>query len=78
MINGLSWWLRGKESACNAADAGDVGWIPGPERSPGGGSSNTLQFLPGKSHGERSLVGHGPQGHKELDEAEWVHVHTDV
>ena len=22
-------------------------------------------FLPGKSHGERSLVGYSPQGHKE-------------
>ena len=22
---GLSWWLSGKESACNAGDAGDIG-----------------------------------------------------
>ena len=30
-------------------------------------------FLPGESHGQRSLVGHSPQGHKELDttEATW-------
>ena len=26
----------GKESACNAGDTGDVGWIPGSGRSPGG------------------------------------------
>ena len=24
-------------------------------------------FLPGESHGQRSLVGYGPWGHKELD-----------
>ena len=33
----LPWWLRGKESACNAGNAGDPGWIPGSGRSPGGG-----------------------------------------
>ena len=27
----------------------------------------TLVFLPGKSHGQRSLVGYSPQGHKESD-----------
>ena len=26
-----------------------------------------LVFLPGESHGQRSLAGYGPQGHKELD-----------
>ena len=27
-------------------------------------------FLPGKSHGQRSLVDYSPQGHKELDVTE--------
>ena len=27
----------------------------------------TLVFLPGKSHGQRSLVGYSPWGHKESD-----------
>ena len=27
----------------------------------------TPVFLPGESHGQRSLEGYGPQGHKELD-----------
>ena len=31
----------GKESACNA---GDLGSIPGPGRSPGGGNGNPLQY----------------------------------
>ena len=26
----------------------------------------TPVFLPGNSHGQRSLVGYGPRGHKEL------------
>ena len=34
----------GKESSCNAGDAGDDGSIPGLERSPGGGHGNLLQY----------------------------------
>ena len=30
----------------------------------------TLVFLSGESHGQRSLAGCGPQGHKELDMTE--------
>ena len=30
----------------------------------------TPVFLPGESHGQRSLVGYSPRGHKELDMAE--------
>ena len=30
----------GKESACNAGDTGEVGSIPGSERSPGEGNGN--------------------------------------
>ena len=41
---GLPWWLRGKESACDAEDAGDLGSIPKLERSPGGGHGNPLQY----------------------------------
>ena len=33
----------------------------------------TSVFLPGKSHGQRSLVGYSPWGHKELDTTEWLH-----
>ena len=50
------------------ANAGDVGSIPGLGRSPGGGNGNpTPVFLPGESHGQRSLVGYSPRGHKESD-----------
>ena len=32
--------------------------------------------LLGESHGQRSLVGHGPWGHKELDLTECLSTHT--
>ena len=34
----------GKESTCSSGDAGDLGSIPGWERSPGGGHGNQLQY----------------------------------
>ena len=34
-------------------------------------------FLPGKSHGQRSLVGYSPWGHKESDMAEVIQ-HTNI
>ena len=68
---GLPWWLSSKESACNVGDAGDAGSTPGLGRSPGRGNDNSV-FLLGKSHGQRSLAGYSPQGHKESDTTEWV------
>ena len=45
--------------------------IPELGRSPGGGNGNPLQdYLPGKSHGQRSLVGYSPWGRKESDTTE--------
>ena len=35
----------------------------------------TPGFLPGESHGQRSLVGYSPQGHKESDTTERLHFH---
>ena len=35
----------------------------------------TPVFLPGESHGGRSLVGYSPRGHKESDTTERLHVH---
>ena len=32
--------------------------------------ATTPVFLPGESHGQRSLVGHSPQGHTESDTTE--------
>ena len=41
MNTGLPRWLSGKESTCKA---GDVGLIPGSERSPGEENANPLQY----------------------------------
>ena len=65
---GLPWGSDSKESACNAGDPGSIPesgrflwrrkWLPTPA------------FLPGKSHGQRSLVGYSPWGHKGSDTTE--------
>ena len=48
----------GKESAHNARDLGSN---PGSRRSPGeGNGKSTPVFLPGESHGMRSLAGYSP------------------
>ena len=53
------------------ANAGDMGSIPGSGRSSGEGDGNTTPgFLPGESHGQRSLAGYRPWGCKESDTTE--------
>ena len=39
----MPWWLSGKDSVCNAGNAGDVVLIPGLGRSPGGGNGKPFQ-----------------------------------
>ena len=57
-----------KESAGHAGGTRDESSIPELGRSPGEGSgSPTPVCLPGKSHGQRSLAGYSPRGHKESD-----------
>ena len=62
---GLPRWLISKDPPPNA---GGMSLIPGLGRSSGGGS--TPVFLPGESHGQRSLAGYSPRGHKESDTTE--------
>ena len=60
---GLPCGSAGKESACNA---GDLGLVPELGRSPGGGHCNPLQYSYLENpHGQRSLAGYSPWGHKE-------------
>ena len=58
-----------KASVYNAEDPGS---IPGSGRSPGKGNGTPL--LPGKPHGQRSLVGYSPWDHKESDTTEQLHL----
>ena len=64
-IRGFPGSSDGKESKYNARD---LGLIPGSGRFPWRRASQpTPVFLPGESHGWRSLAGYSPWGHKELD-----------
>ena len=62
-----------KNLPCNADNTGDEGLISGsdtgliPWKRAG---QPTPLFLPGEYHGQRSLVGFSPQGHKESDMTE--------
>ena len=67
-IQTCPWELSGEESACNV---GDLGSTPGLGRSPGEGNGNPLQYSYLKNpHGQRSLAGYSPWGHKESDMTE--------
>ena len=60
----LPWGLSGKESACQCRRLGLYPWVgETPWRRKW---KPTAVFLPGESHGQRSLAGYSPEGHKEL------------
>ena len=60
-----------KSPPTNAGDIRDAGSISGLGRSPGGGNGNPLQYSCLENpHGQRSLAGYSPWGHKESDMTE--------
>jgi len=69
-------FLGGLDGKASAYNVGDLGLIPESGKFPGEGNGNPQNtgqppvFLPGKSHGWRSLLGCSPQGRKELDMTE--------
>ena len=64
----------GSEVKASAYNAGDQGSIPVSGRFPWRRKwQPTPVFLPGESHGRRSLVGYSPWGRKELDTTERLH-----
>ena len=67
---------NGKESACNA---GDAGLIPGPWRSPKVGNGISLQYscLENPMDRERSLMDYSPWGHSQSDTTEQL-THTHI
>ena len=50
---GLLRWFDGKESPCQCRRCGFDPWVG---KILGEGNGNLLQYLPGESHGQRSLV----------------------
>ena len=60
-----------KNFPASAGGIRDIGLIPGTEWQ------LTPVFLSGESHGQRSLAGYSPQGHKESDmTGATTHTHT--
>ena len=71
----LCWWLTGEEPACQRRKDEFVYWVGKiPWRR---AWQPTPVFLPGESHGQRSLAGYSPQGRRESDMRECLtHTHT--
>ena len=60
-----------KNLPAKAGDARDLSSIPGSGRSPGVGNGNPFQYSCLENpHGQRSLVGCSPWGHKESETTE--------
>ena len=75
-LYGLPRWLSDKESACQCRRPWFNPWakkIPWRRKW-----QPTPVFFLGKSHGQRSLAGYNPRGHKELDTTEHTHTHTSI
>ena len=71
---GLPRCCSGKESACQYRRNRRCGFDPLVGKIPWS-RKLTPVFLPGKSHGQRSLVGYSPRGCKESDMTERLHFH---
>ena len=57
-------------------NAGDLGFDPWVGKIPWRRKwQSTTVLLPEKSHGQRTLVGYSPWGHKESDTTERLHFH---
>ena len=68
---GLPRWLSGKESTCQCRRCKRYAFDPWVRKiSQRKKWQPTPVFLPGESHGQRSLVGYSPWGHQELDKTE--------
>ena len=70
-------WLGGKELPANGSRCRRCWFDPWVGKIPGGGHGNLLQYsCLENSHGQRSLAGCSPWGHKELDMTEQVSQHS--
>ena len=67
----------GKEPSCKFRSHRRHRWSLGWEDPLEKGNGNPFQyFYPENPHGQRSLVGSSPWGHKELDTTEWACMHA--
>ena len=71
LLNKICVFIGFPGDAANAGDVRVTDLILGSGRSPGEGNGNLLQYsCLEKSHGQKSLVGYSPRGHKELNVTE--------
>ena len=76
LVQGLPRWCCGKESTCQCCRHKRCRFNPCVRKiSWKGKRKPTAVFLPGKSHGQRCLVGYNPWDHKESGHG-WTHTHT--
>ena len=71
-VQGLPWWLSGKESACQRRRLRFDPWvrkIPWRRKC-----QPTPVSLPGERHGQWSLAGYNPWSYKESDTTEHAHI----
>ena len=70
---GFPWWFRGQSLYLQCRRPGFHLWV---KKIPWRRNwQPTSVFLPGESHGQRSLVGYSPRGRKESDMIERLHFH---
>ena len=70
-IIGFPRWFSGREFTCQCRRNKFYPWVM---KNPWSRKwQPTPVFLPGESHGQRSLVGYSPKGHTESDTAEQKH-----
>ena len=70
----FSRWLSGKESHCHRRSCRRPGLHPWIGKIPWRRKWQPIPvFLPGESHGQRSLAGYSPRGRKESDMPELTH-----
>jgi len=67
---------KGASQVAPLADAGDAGLIPGSEISWRRKWQFIPIFLPGKSHGQRSLAGYSPSFSKSQTQLSTAYTHT--
>ena len=75
---GFPMWLSGKEPTCQCGRQRSRVFGPWVRKISWRRKwQPTPVFLPGESHGQRSLVGYSPRGHKGSDTTH-THIHTHV
>ena len=76
VTNKVPRWLSGKESACQCRRHEFNPWVG---KMPWSRKwQPTPVFLPGKSHGQRSLVDYSPRGRGESDTTKWLSMNRGV